>query len=116
MGAFYMSYLWYIISYEFKSKRTRVPSHWSKRFRVRTMWKKFLRPPHLKKHVREVHEGRKDHICTYCAKSFKNKEALKRHSSIIHEGIKRFKCEICKNLAYGQSHELKKHYLNVHKE
>ena len=40
---------------------------------------------------------------------------MKRHREIVHEGVKKFKCHLCSN-AYGQSHELKKHLINFHKQ
>ena len=38
---------------------------------------------------------------------------LKTHSTVVHEGIKKWKCDECP-IAYGQSHQLKKHYIKTH--
>ena len=69
----------------------------------------------MKKHIRLIHDQvkRKEHICSFCGKTFQEKAHMQRHSEVIHEGIKRYKCNLCNN-AYGQSHELKKHNLKIH--
>ena len=75
--------------------------------------KTYKRLTHLNEHIRIVHEGRKDYICSSCGKGFGDSKGLKRHRETVHEGMKRFKCHLCTN-AYGQSHELKKHKLRAH--
>ena len=67
------------------------------------------------KHLKSVHERRKDYQCIECGKAFGTSRNIKRHRETVHELVKKFKCHLCTN-AYGQSHELKKHYINFHKQ
>lgn len=49
-------------------------------------------------HIRNVHEGARDHSCDQCDRSFKIATALKRHKIKVHgEGPKAFECvcEVC---------------------
>ena len=45
--------------------------------------KKFRGRKHLYTHKISVHEGRLDHVCTYCGKAFNTSGRLKRHSSVV---------------------------------
>ena len=71
----------------------------------------------MKKHIKIVHEKRKDHICDACKKAFANKVDLEGHISFVHEGIKKFKCEqsnqMC-NKAFVSQSNLRQHIANVH--
>ena len=64
-------------------------------------------------HKKIIHEGRREHVCNYCAKAFGEASDLKLHITVVHEGIKKWKCDQCP-MKYGQSHQLKKHYLKTH--
>ena len=64
-------------------------------------------------HIREVHEGRRNHKCESCGKAFKNSRGLKRHIDTVHKGLKPYQCSFC-NTAYGQSGDLKRHIKRCH--
>ena len=55
----------------------------------------FFEARSLRKHIRTVHEGHKDHKCESCNKSFSHAHHLRRHIHTIHEGHKDYKCESC---------------------
>ena len=57
--------------------------------------KSFSRTHHLYRHVREVHEGRKDYKCETCGKPFSEKNKLKFHVHTVHEGYKAYECDSC---------------------
>ena len=61
-----------------------------------------------------IHEGRKDHKCENCVKSFAGPQYLKKPISTIHEGHKDHKCESCSKSFTGDQH-LKKHIPTVDK-
>ena len=47
--------------------------------------KSFSHANSLKRHIRTVHEGLKDHKCEFCGKSFSQGQNLKKHIHKIHE-------------------------------
>ena len=64
-------------------------------------------------HIREVHEGRRNHKCESCGKAFSNSGRRKRHIDTVHKGLKPHQCCFC-NTAYGQSGDLKRHIKRCH--
>ena len=46
-------------------------------------------------HVKIVHEGQKDFICTQCNQSFGMKAGLKKHIETVHEKLKKYFCPTC---------------------
>ncbi|KAH1003731.1 hypothetical protein HUJ04_003601 [Dendroctonus ponderosae] len=63
---------------------------------------------HLKKHIREFHEGvGNNYICHTCGKSFRGENSLKVHL-MIHKGERPYQCELCLKEFYS------KQYLTVH--
>ena len=60
-----------------------------------------------------VHEGKKDHKCVICGKSFSFKKNLRRHINIVHEGKRDYKCDVC-GKCYSEFRGLKYHIKNVH--
>ena len=68
----------------------------------------FGRAADLKKHIRYVHEGVKNHKCEKCGKAFTKPGELKIHISSVHEGVKNHKCNIC-GKTFSQAGNLNKH-------
>ena len=71
--------------------------------------KSFSQGGGLKRHIRTVHEGQKDHKCESCGKSFSESGSLKKHIHRIHkEGTpkldetKQQKDLICNQYANGE--------------
>ena len=50
---------------------------------------------HIKKHIKNIHQGKKDHKCDACGKSYVDLQGLKRHIIMVHEGRKDYSCEYC---------------------
>ena len=75
----------------------------------------FGRPAHLTRHVRLVHEGKKDHACphTQCAAAFGRASALTIHVQTVHEKRRDHKCTECE-AAFGTASNLTKHVRTVH--
>ena len=42
----------------------------------------------LKRHIRNIHEGNKDHQCDFCGKAFGHASNLNRHVQVVHQGKK----------------------------
>ena len=69
----------------------------------------------LKKHIKEVHEGKKalvfQHSCSLCIASFKYKKNLQEHIAAVHENP--HKCDICGkrfiHIGFLNQHILKMH-------
>ena len=57
--------------------------------------KSFVAESRLKRHRREVHEGKTEKKCGFCGKKFSRGDILKVHIYTIHEDHKDFKCEYC---------------------
>ena len=49
----------------------------------------------LKRHMKTVHENRKDYQCEQCGKSYAQKDTLKKHENGVHFKMKPYECEIC---------------------
>ena len=75
--------------------------------------KKFTRADSQKRHIKIVHEGRKDFKCETCGKEFSEKAHLKQHIRTVHEGHKEYKCETC-NSEFAHLGSLKMHIKTVH--
>ena len=75
--------------------------------------KSFKTSNHLKKHIKTIHEGRKDFKCDSCGKSFTAAGSLKIHINTIHEGHKDFKCDSC-GKSFTIASYLDKHINKVH--
>lgn len=57
--------------------------------------KSFVAESRLKRHRREVHEGKTEKKCGFCGKKFSRGDILKVHIYTIHEDHRDFKCEYC---------------------
>ena len=73
----------------------------------------FMTVGHLKSHVKEVHEGIKNHPCEICGQKFGRSGDLKCHVKTVHEGIKEHQCQFCEK-KFGQLGHLKTHVKRVH--
>ena len=60
----------------------------------------------------QVHEGKKDKICSICGKTFGTMSQLKAHMD-AHLGIKRIQCQFCEQNFRGFTGR-KKHMLKMH--
>ena len=56
--------------------------------------KSFGQPQTRKRHVKTVHEGKKEYHCLIgnCEKSFGQRSHLQDHIAVVHDRIKSFKC------------------------
>ena len=68
----------------------------------------------LKRHLRIVHEGRKDHKCEHCGKEYAEKKRLKTHIKREHDNIRDEKCNQCGKLFFSKQ-VLNEHIRNIHK-
>ena len=67
----------------------------------------------LTRHVRVVHEKRKDHACPQCAAAFGTAGHLTKHVLTVHEKRKDHACPQCA-AAFGEAGSLTKHVRAVH--
>ena len=59
-------------------------------------------------HTKTVHEGLREHKCSYCEKYFKRPSHLKVHIETINEHIKKYECNHC-NKSFAQLSNFKRH-------
>ena len=63
----------------------------------------------MKRHVIEVHEGRKNHVCKECGKSFARLEKLKQHQNLHQDNSNRpFLCHQC-GRGFGRQEHVTRH-------
>ena len=62
----------------------------------------------LKVHINAVHEGQKNYQCTICDKFFGYAWYVNNHIKIVHKAIKDHKCKFC-NRSFGSTSNLKHH-------
>ena len=63
----------------------------------------------MRRHVIEVHEGRKNHTCNECGKSFARLEKLRQHENLHRENINRpFLCHQC-GRGFGRQEHVTRH-------
>ena len=67
----------------------------------------------LQNHIKSVHEGRRDHKCDHCGKSYSKKSSLKTHIKTFHEGRRDYECNQC-GKSFTQSHHVSTHIKAVH--
>ena len=63
----------------------------------------FRKPGELKKHVRLVHEKRRDHVCRCCSAAFGQASDLKKHMRSQHPNDIPPECPICFKLLAGSA-------------
>ena len=69
----------------------------------------------LNKHVRTVHEKRRDHACPQCDAAFGEASTLRKHVRTVHEQRRDHTCPQC-DAAFGQAGDLRKHVRVVHEQ
>ena len=57
------------------------------RYKCKTCGKVFGENDDLRKHIRSVHEGIKNHVCETCGKAFSENRNLKKHILSVHDGV-----------------------------
>ena len=67
----------------------------------------------MERHVNEIHNQEKKHICQLCDKSFFKKDTLEKHAEILHHSIKNYSCELCET-TFGRKHALEIHVKRTH--
>lgn len=73
----------------------------------------FTQRGHLNVHIKTTHEGSSDFKCTVCGKTFGLRSKLTRHTTTVHTNHRSFACMHCSN-RYKNSHSLKEHILKRH--
>ena len=89
---------------EFKSQTTKD----LKLFNCKFCDKKLQSTQALSIHINAIHEGKREHKCNFCEKSYSDKYQLQKHllgykaykscsgkASLTHERLKKYKCVIC---------------------
>ena len=66
----------------------------------------------MKKHIKTIHEGRKDYKCEYCGKLFGQNGSMWTHVRMVHKGRKE-ECNICNKSFHPNA--LLNHIKQVHK-
>lgn len=67
----------------------------------------------LKKHIRTIHEGQKDHKCKFCGKGFTQSFTLKEHIASKHTKTHEHKCEGC-DKTFAHRTNYMRHLKSVH--
>ena len=67
----------------------------------------------MKRHLKTVHEGRKDHKCERCGKEYTEKKSLRTHIKREHDNVRDEQCNQCGKLFFTKE-VLKKHVKNIH--
>ena len=77
--------------------------------------KVFIRYNSIRRHIRDVHEKKRDHKCYICHKTFQRHVQLTTHIELIHnlESSKNFICENCGN-AFQTKQSVDIHKKNFH--
>lgn len=73
----------------------------------------FFRSSHLKDHMRGAHPDTSENMCPRCGKHFGMSSKLKRHMAAVHEHLRNFRCEHCQK-AYKENSALKRHVVRHH--
>ena len=73
----------------------------------------FTRVDNLTRHVRTVHEKRRDHVCSHCAATFGRAGSLTTHVRTVHEKRRDHVCPHCA-ATFGQAGDLTRHVRRKH--
>ena len=77
--------------------------------------KPLIREANLRRHIKFVHEGVRNHKCKTCDKSFSHKSDLDVHMNSVHESNKNYKCAICQK-TFSQNKTLMRHIRSLHND
>lgn len=77
--------------------------------------KQFSKPANLNRHIANVHEDMKNHICPKCPTGFTRRDIMERHVSEVHLTSKKFVCNDCPQI-FTRSETLQRHISDVHKK
>ena len=84
-----------------------------KDIKCETCDKTFSSKCNLKRHIKSVHEGVRDHKCEQCEKSFYYSHHLNTHIKAVHEGLKNHKCDTCDKV-FAYKSRLRTHIETIH--
>ena len=73
----------------------------------------FKQASDLTRHVRTVHEKRRDHVCPHCAVAFGRASTLTTHVRTVHEKRRDHVCPHCA-AAFGHASHLGRHVRTQH--
>lgn len=73
----------------------------------------FLRSSHLKDHMRGAHADTTENMCPICGRHFGMASKLKRHIASVHDNVRSFECQHCEK-RYKDNKALKSHVLTKH--
>ena len=68
---------------------------------------------YLPKHIRNVHEGKKDHKCQNCGKEYTDRKNLSCHIKRAHDNVRDEQCNQCGKLFFTKE-VLNRHIRNIH--
>ena len=68
----------------------------------------------LKRHLRNVHEGKIDYKCVHCGKEYVDKKGLSTHIKSSHDNVRDEQCNQCGKLFFTKD-VLNRHIRNIHK-
>ena len=75
--------------------------------------KAIFRKYQLKRHLKQVHDGKKDYKCEYCGNEYFENKRLNGHIKREHDNVRNEKCVQCGKL-YFTKEVLHKHVKNIH--
>ena len=95
-----------------------IKAHGTKTFTCDDCDSAFVDQSGLNRHVRLVHEKRRDYKCDLCNETFQNHSHLVRHlSGVKHNqigsAIKGHECDICGKI-FVNDNDLNRHFLRLH--
>ena len=68
---------------------------------------------HVARHIKAVHDKRRDHKCSMCDYAAGRRETLSSHIKFVHEKIRDIGCQHC-DLKFVQQQDLTRHLRTVH--
>ena len=87
-----------------------------KKFKCIACDKSYLGENHLRTHVLNVHEGKKEHQCNFCEMEYHRSDGLRRHMVKTHGNqADNVKCDLCDKTFIFKSY-LRSHLKNAHEE